>query len=366
MKNDLGNPVRPTASGRRRAALPATVIGLGVVSLLTDVSSEAIFPLLPTFLATLGASNAFIGLVEGAADLVANVLKYVTGVVADRRTRLKPLVLAGYGLSTVARPLVAFALAPWHVLAVRVVDRVGKGVRTSPRDALIAVASDPSVRAYAHGFHRAMDHAGAALGTLLAVGLLGLLGAGTRAASAGQMRAVFLWAALPGLLAMIALTITRERQRLSLLAGFPEGPPDGALDRRGEREMRAFSGLPDPEGIAFTHRVTQLKASDLQDEDGVVVHFAERAAPRLLRTCHGRHRRRRGGGRFSRFGFSSSASSSSSSRSSSSGRSSSSPSSTSNVSVVVLLIKRAMSGTSLPSDGMRTMGAGTAGRSRCA
>jgi MFS family permease len=194
-----------------RPKLPATVVGLGFVSLFTDVSSEAIFPLLPAFLATLGASNTFIGLVEGAADLVANVLKYATGVVADRRPRLKPLVLAGYGLSTVARPLVAFALAPWHVLVVRVTDRVGKGVRTSPRDALIAHATDPSIRAQAYGFHRAMDHGGAAAGTVLAILLLWLLGAdGARAATAAQLRTVFLWAAVPGLLAMVALALTRE------------------------------------------------------------------------------------------------------------------------------------------------------------
>jgi sugar phosphate permease len=190
------------------------VIGLGFVSLFTDVSSEAIFPLLPAFLATLGASNTFIGLVEGAADLVANVLKYVTGIVGDRRRRLKPLVLAGYGLSTIARPLVAFALAPWHVLAVRVADRVGKGVRTSPRDALIAHATDPSIRGQAYGFHRAMDHAGAALGTVFAIVLLWLLGAnGAKAATAEQLRTVFLWATVPGVLAMIALVITREPPR---------------------------------------------------------------------------------------------------------------------------------------------------------
>ncbi|HEX9049837.1 MAG TPA: MFS transporter [Anaeromyxobacter sp.] len=195
----------------RRARLPATVVGLGVVSLFTDVSSEAIFPLLPAFLATLGASNTFIGLVEGAADLVANVLKYVTGLVADRRARLKPLVLAGYGLSTAARPLVALALAPWHVLVVRVVDRIGKGVRTSPRDALIAHATEPGIRAEAYGFHRAMDHAGAALGTVFAVVLLWLLGATAgRAATAGQMRTVFLWAAVPGAAALVALALTRE------------------------------------------------------------------------------------------------------------------------------------------------------------
>lgn len=211
-KPGSGRPV--PALARQGASLPATVVGLGIVSLLTDASSEAIFPLLPAFLATLGASNAFIGLVEGAADLVANALKYVAGLVADRSARLKPLVLAGYGLSTAARPLVAFALWPWHVLAVRVVDRVGKGMRTSPRDALIAVVTDPSMRARAYGFHRAMDHAGAAVGTLLAAGLLWLMGAGfSRAASAQQMRSVFLWAAVPGVLAMIALAFTREPPR---------------------------------------------------------------------------------------------------------------------------------------------------------
>jgi MFS family permease len=190
------------------------VIGLGLVSLLTDTSSEAIFPLLPAFLAALGASNAFIGLVEGAAELVANVLKYLAGLAADRRARLKPLVLAGYGISTLARPLVAFAAAPWHVLAVRMTDRVGKGVRTSPRDALIAAVTDPAIRARAYGFHRAMDHAGAALGTLLGVGILWALGAGSGgAASADEMRTVFLWAAVPGVLALVALALTREPAR---------------------------------------------------------------------------------------------------------------------------------------------------------
>ena len=218
-------------TGARRiseTALPGTVVGLGIVSLFTDVSSEAIFPLLPAFLTTLGASNAFIGLVEGVAELVASVLKYLTGVAADRRARLKPLVLAGYGISTVLRPLMAFALAPWHVLAVRVGDRIGKGIRTSPRDALIAGATDPSMRARAYGFHRAMDHAGAAIGTLLGAGLLWLLGSGRGTASAEQMRTVFLWATVPGVFAMIALALTREPARAQPLpasAGEPRTLP---------------------------------------------------------------------------------------------------------------------------------------------
>jgi len=219
-------PTPPDATGRPK--LPPTVRGLGLVSLLTDTSSEAIFPLLPAFLATLGASNAFIGVIEGGAELVANVLKYTTGVIADRRARLKPLVLVGYGVSTVLRPLVAFAAAPWHVLVVRIGDRVGKGVRTSPRDALIAAATDPAIRGRAYGFHRAMDHAGAALGTLLAAGLLWAMGAThAGAASADAMRTVFLWAAVPGVAAMVALALTREPPRPAPVAaaGAPTALP---------------------------------------------------------------------------------------------------------------------------------------------
>ena len=195
--------------------LPPTVVSLGLVSLLTDASSEIIFPLLPAFLVSLGASGAFIGLIEGAAELVANLLKYVTGSIADRSARLKPLVLAGYGLSTVVRPLVAFATAPWHVLLVRVGNRVGKGVRTSPRDALIAAVTDPSIRGRAYGFHRAMDHAGAVVGTLLGASLLWILGAteGATPENAARMRTAFLWAAVPGAFALLALVLTAEPPR---------------------------------------------------------------------------------------------------------------------------------------------------------
>ncbi|HSM94367.1 MAG TPA: MFS transporter [Anaeromyxobacteraceae bacterium] len=247
-----------------RPKLPATVVGLGLVSLFTDASSEAIFPLLPAFLATLGASNTFIGLVEGAADLVANLLKYLTGIVADRRARLKPLVLAGYGLSTVARPLVAFALAPWHVLAIRIADRVGKGVRTSPRDALIAHATDPEIRGQAYGFHRAMDHAGAAIGTLLAVALLWGLGAdGAHAATAAQLRTVFLWAAVPGLLALAALALTREP---------PAPPPHPA----------PAAGLPLPDGLRRALLPITLFAFANATDAFILVKAARLGAPAMV------------------------------------------------------------------------------------
>ena len=174
------------------------VLVLGVVSLLTDVSSEMIYPLLPLFLTgVLGAGPAFLGVIEGVAESTSALLKLVSGVAADRLPRRKPLVLAGYGLSALARPLVALAASPAFVLGVRFCDRIGKGVRTSPRDALIADSVEPSLRGRAYGFHRSMDHAGALLGPLLAAVLLGWF--------SFDLRTVFWCAAVPGLLALLFL-----------------------------------------------------------------------------------------------------------------------------------------------------------------
>ena len=128
----------------RRDRLPLAVVLLGFTSLFTDVGTEMIFPLLPVFLTeALKAGPAYLGLVEGAADTVSSLLKLASGFIADRTKSRKPLVLFGYGLASAVRPFVALATKPWHVLAVRVTDRVGKGLRSSPRDALIAdVAGD--------------------------------------------------------------------------------------------------------------------------------------------------------------------------------------------------------------------------------
>jgi MFS family permease len=192
-------PAAPAESPR----LPRTVLVLGVVSLLTDLSSEMIFPLLPAFLALRlpGAAPLLLGLMEGLAELVASVLKYQSGRWADRSRRLKPLVLAGYSVSGLARPLMAFITAPWQPVLIRALDRVGKGVRSSPRDALIAHAVAPGLRGRAFGFHRGMDHAGAALGALLAMGLLAL---GLRVES------VFLLSAVPGALGVLAILLAAE------------------------------------------------------------------------------------------------------------------------------------------------------------
>ena len=164
-----------TAPGDRpwRGLLRGNVLWLSVASFLNDASSEMIFPLLPLFLVgTLGAGPAFLGLVEGVADTTASFVKLAGGWASDRLRQRRPLVAWGYGLAAATRPLIAAATAPWHVLALRFADRVGKGLRTAPRDALLAESVPPAVRGRAFGLHRAADHAGAVLGPLLAAGLL--------------------------------------------------------------------------------------------------------------------------------------------------------------------------------------------------
>jgi MFS family permease len=196
---------------------------LGLVSLLTDASSEMIYPLLPAFLTgILKASPAFLGLVEGLAEAVASLLKIASGLLSDRLPRRKPLVVAGYGLSSAVRPLVALAAAPFHVLAVRLLDRVGKGVRSAPRDALVVEITAEGQRGRAFGFQRALDHTGAVVGPLLASALL---------LAGSDLRTVFALAALPAVLAMAVLVFgVREGQPISsppAASGIPGGaePP---------------------------------------------------------------------------------------------------------------------------------------------
>jgi len=204
-----------------RSRLGRNVVALAVVSFLTDVSSEMTYPLLPVFLQTvLGASATTVGAIEGAAESTAALLKLFSGWLSDRASRRKPLVLAGYGLASAVRPLIGFAQSAFQVFAVRMSDRVGKGIRTSPRDALIADSVDPSIRGRAFGFHRAADNAGAFVGPLVAFALLrwGRI----------DLRHVFLWTAVPGALAVAALL-------LGVREGARELPPKrqaGSLDLR--------------------------------------------------------------------------------------------------------------------------------------
>jgi MFS family permease len=174
------------------------VITLGWVSFLTDVASEMIYPLLPDFLTRiLGASPGALGLIEGVAESTASLTKMFSGWWSDRLRRRKPLVVAGYAIATAVRPLVAFATTWAQVLAIRFADRFGKGVRTSPRDALIAGLVPPERRGRAFGLQRAMDNAGALVGPLLAAALLKFW--------IQKERTVFLLAFLPGMAAVLLL-----------------------------------------------------------------------------------------------------------------------------------------------------------------
>lgn len=153
--------------------LPRTIIILGLVSFLNDTSSEMITPLLPLFLtATLGAGPAIVGFVEGLAEATASILKLVSGWLVDRGWSVRKLIVGGYTFSNTARPFIGFALGWSWVLVIRFLDRVGKGIRTAPRDALIASSTDQHIRGRAFGFQRSLDHGGAMLGPLLAFALL--------------------------------------------------------------------------------------------------------------------------------------------------------------------------------------------------
>src|SRR5262245_39690147 len=162
-------PPRSTSSAPSASSLPKAVWLLGFVSLATDAATEAIYPLLPFFLTrVLRAGAVSLGVVEGAAEAVNSALKIWSGRLADRSPRKRPLVLFGYGISSLTRPFIAIASSWGHVLTIRVLDRVGKGIRSAPRDAMLATWTTPSTRGKVYGFHRAMDHTGAIVGPALA------------------------------------------------------------------------------------------------------------------------------------------------------------------------------------------------------
>lgn len=200
---------RASASQRRLRApwhLPATVVSLGVVSFFTDLSSEMIYPLLPVWVsAVLGAGPAALGVIEGVAESTAALLKVISGRLSDRTRRRKPWVLAGYALAGAARPLIGLASSWPAVLGLRFVDRLGKGLRTSPRDALIAEVTPSERRGEAFGFQRALDHAGAVVGPLVAAALLLLPGV--------ELREVFFLAAVPAAAAVIVILVAVREAR---------------------------------------------------------------------------------------------------------------------------------------------------------
>ncbi|MCZ7397436.1 MAG: MFS transporter, partial [Candidatus Methanoperedens sp.] len=176
---------------------------LGLVSFFTDISSEMLYPIIPIFLtAVLHAPMSVVGLIEGIAESTASILKVVSGWLSDKSGKRKPFVIYGYSLSTIAKPLLAFA-ATWHfVLAARFLDRFGKGLRSSARDALIADSTDAQYRGKAFGFHRALDSVGAVIGPLIALLLLSYFTIGD---TEHKFRLIFLIAFIPALISVLLL-----------------------------------------------------------------------------------------------------------------------------------------------------------------
>lgn len=219
-------------AGRRRRRLlkgvSTNVIILGFVSLLTDMSTEMIIPVLPMFLLSIGATGLLIGIIEGAAETTASLLKVVSGWYSDRVRKRKPFILAGYGSSALAKPLLVLATTPWHVLAIRLTERVGKGVRSAPRDALIADSTEPRCMGIAYGFHKAMDSFGALLGVIALIAVVFAIGASLDVGlQEKDYRVVFAVAALPALVAVAVILlfvrdVRREAapQRASFVSGM--------------------------------------------------------------------------------------------------------------------------------------------------
>jgi MFS family permease len=183
----------------RPSGVPPAVKGLSLVSLFNDFASEMVYPLLPAFVTrTLGGGPLLLGLLDGASELTSSILKWISGRLADRPGWRKPLILGGYATAILVRPLIALSNKAWQVVGFRVVDRVGKGLRTAPRDALIADITPPELRGRAFGFHRGADHFGAVLGSLAAWWLL---------RRGADVRDVIGWSVVPGVVAFVVLAI---------------------------------------------------------------------------------------------------------------------------------------------------------------
>jgi MFS family permease len=220
---------------RRYRRLPRNVFAISLVSLLNDASSEIVYPLLPVFLSlTLGASPGIVGLIEGAAESISSLLKLFAGHFSDRLGKRKGFVVFGYALSSFARPLLGFAANWYQVFAIRVGDRVGKGIRSAPRDAMIADTVAVEERGLAFGLHRAMDHTGAVVGPLLGYLLVLLFAANRNAPTASDFNKIFLLASIPALAAVIVVTFfVRESHKTHKDAATDIKAPPVRLSLRG-------------------------------------------------------------------------------------------------------------------------------------
>lgn len=201
MNNSTNTPKQNYKLGRN-------VLSLGMVSLFTDLSSQMVYPLIPTFLAALGVSPAILGLIEGIAESTASLFRAVFGRLSDKMQKRKIFILLGYGLSALSRPFFYFASHWTTVMAIRFSDRIGKAARTPSRDALLSMSIHPSIKGKAFGFHRAMDRIGAIGGPLLAMLVLYFLR--DTKSELDALRITFLVSAIPGLIALIFIKFARE------------------------------------------------------------------------------------------------------------------------------------------------------------
>lgn len=198
--------------------LPRQAILFGMVSLLNDFASEMVYPLLPAFVIGIGGGAAALGTLDGAADFASTFVKLWAGKLADRVQRRGPLIVLGYFVAVAVRPVIAFTGAAWEVIGLRVTDRIGKGIRTPPRDALIADVTPEELRGRAFGLQRGMDHAGAVIGPLVAWYLLQFHAAG--------VRSVIKSSAIPGVLVLLlALWATRDARSTAVVPRRPSVGP---------------------------------------------------------------------------------------------------------------------------------------------
>jgi MFS family permease len=237
--------------------LPRPVWLLGWVSLATDSASEAIYPLLPFFLTqVLGAGAVSLGIVEGAAEAANSILKIVSGRAADRTRLKRPLVLAGYTISSLVRPLIAIAQSWTHVFTIRLVDRIGKGIRGAPRDAMLAGWATPTTRGKIYGFHRAMDHTGAVVGPALASLFLFFY--------PGSYRALFALTIIPGAIAVLLIFFVHE-PHVAAEVGSGSDVGSGFSRIARDSEVRSLGDAPvvggAPVGSGFS-RITDDVVSD--------------------------------------------------------------------------------------------------------
>ena len=264
-----------------RAWLTRNLFLLGLASFFTDLSSHVVFPLVPLFVTgVLGAGGVAVGLIEGAAETVSALLKGWAGKWSDRVRRRTPFVVAGYAVSTVVKLLFAFA-ATWPiVLVARATERIGKGLRSAPRDAIVAEEVTPETRGRAFGFQRAMDAGGAVLGALAAWWMLGFL----------EFREIFLWAVLPGVLGVAAAALVREAPGAMPAPSGPRVAPRPRFRDLPRTLKLAIGGCAifalGQFGIAFF--LLAAKAEGLDDRDAMLLYVVFNAANALASLPAGR------------------------------------------------------------------------------